>query len=284
MHSRAGQTPRLGGLTITTQEWQSEWTCGQLQVLNSLDFWALAITSEAQAQERLGFLNDTHDTKREHVPRKDIRMSDEWLSLQQAADVLDCSTETVGAMLRDGLLCGEKMEGRWRIKTPEVERIRSVNPPVPVPELPESPPASEILAGAYLNLGGAPPYCPVSASVLRFSARKRARSWPKAWLEAYETAIFSVSPPTCRCALLAACRRGNRVYLSIGQTRYDYWHCGKSRPTTLAGGKKAPVLLHFGALAPRFSLVYAQKWDTSPRRKGYRVAFASMRLLAIAQN
>lgn len=68
-------------------------------------------------------------------------MSDEWLTIQQAADRLSCRTETVRAMLRDRLLSGEKVKGQWRVKAVEVERIQPVKPSAPVPE----PPASSSL-------------------------------------------------------------------------------------------------------------------------------------------
>lgn len=69
------------------------------------------------------------------------RMSDERLTPQQVAEILGCSVRTVRAMLRDGLLSGEKVEGQWRVNAGEVERIQSVKPPAPLPV----PPASSSL-------------------------------------------------------------------------------------------------------------------------------------------
>jgi excisionase family DNA binding protein len=61
-------------------------------------------------------------------------MSDEWLASRQAAEALGCSVETVRAMLRNGLLSGKKVNGQWRVKAVEVERIQSMKPSAPVPE------------------------------------------------------------------------------------------------------------------------------------------------------
>jgi len=74
-------------------------------------------------------------------------MSDKWLTPQQVAEILGCSVRTVRAMLRDGLLSGEKAEGQWRVKAGEVERIQSVDPSVPVPEPPASSSLLEVQPG-----------------------------------------------------------------------------------------------------------------------------------------
>jgi len=68
-------------------------------------------------------------------------MSNEWLTPQQAGDILGCSVETVRAMLRDGVLCGEKVKGQWRIKATEVRK------PSPEPEVPVSSPLLKIDPG-----------------------------------------------------------------------------------------------------------------------------------------
>lgn len=67
-------------------------------------------------------------------------MSNEWLTPQQAAEVLGCSVETVRAMLRDGLLSGKKVKGQWRVKAVEVERLQSMKLSALAPELPPSSP------------------------------------------------------------------------------------------------------------------------------------------------
>jgi len=68
-------------------------------------------------------------------------MSDEWLAPRQAAEAIGCSVETVRAMLRDGLLSGKKVNGQWRVKAVEVERMQSMKCSTPPPE----PPASSSL-------------------------------------------------------------------------------------------------------------------------------------------
>jgi excisionase family DNA binding protein len=66
-------------------------------------------------------------------------MPDEWLTAQQTAETLDCSVKTVRAMLRDGILAGEKVKDQWRVKADEVEWIQSVKPSAPVAEPPAPP-------------------------------------------------------------------------------------------------------------------------------------------------
>lgn len=63
-------------------------------------------------------------------------MSDEWLNPQQAAECLNCPSETVRAMLRGGLLAGEKLNGRWRVKAAKVEALRVVMTSAPPPSTP----------------------------------------------------------------------------------------------------------------------------------------------------
>jgi len=62
-------------------------------------------------------------------------MSNQWLTPKQAAEILGCSTQTIRAMLQDGLLSGEKVNGRWLAKAVEVERIKLSNASTPAHEL-----------------------------------------------------------------------------------------------------------------------------------------------------
>jgi len=65
-------------------------------------------------------------------------MSDEWVTPQQVAEISGYSARTVRAMLRDGIISGEKVGGQWRVKADEVERIQFVGTSVPVAKLPAS--------------------------------------------------------------------------------------------------------------------------------------------------
>jgi len=74
-------------------------------------------------------------------------MSDEWLTTKRAAEILDCSAETVRAMAHDKILSGEKVSGQWQVKKDGVERIQSLKPSAPVPELPASLPPLKVDPG-----------------------------------------------------------------------------------------------------------------------------------------
>jgi len=74
-------------------------------------------------------------------------MSDEWLTPQQVAETLNCSVATVRAMLRDGILSGEKVKGQWQVKASGVERIQSVKSLAPAPRLPASSPLVKVDPG-----------------------------------------------------------------------------------------------------------------------------------------
>jgi excisionase family DNA binding protein len=75
-------------------------------------------------------------------------VSDEWLTPQQAAEILGCSAQTVRAMLHDGLLSGKKLKGRWRVKVVDVERIKPSDGLIPASsELSRSSPSLEVDPG-----------------------------------------------------------------------------------------------------------------------------------------
>lgn len=52
-------------------------------------------------------------------------MSDEWLTVQQTAELLSCPPELVRAMLRGGFLPGKKVDDPWLVKAAKVEELRA---------------------------------------------------------------------------------------------------------------------------------------------------------------
>ena len=58
-------------------------------------------------------------------------MSEGRLTIRQAAERLNCPRRTVRAMLRGGLLAGEKVKGRWRVEAVRVEDLRALTTSAP---------------------------------------------------------------------------------------------------------------------------------------------------------
>jgi excisionase family DNA binding protein len=51
-------------------------------------------------------------------------MSDDWLTAQQAAELLGCTDKTIRGMLRDELLRGRKLpSGEWRVSKADIESL-----------------------------------------------------------------------------------------------------------------------------------------------------------------
>jgi hypothetical protein len=52
-------------------------------------------------------------------------MSDEWLTVQQTAELLSCPPQLVRAMLRGGFLPGKKVDDPWLVQAAKVEELRA---------------------------------------------------------------------------------------------------------------------------------------------------------------
>jgi hypothetical protein len=52
-------------------------------------------------------------------------MSEEWLTVQQTAELLSCPPQLVRAMLRRGFLSGKKVDDPWLVQAAKVEELRA---------------------------------------------------------------------------------------------------------------------------------------------------------------